>query len=126
MKKVEVQHSSRTGAINVPIDGEIELDENGVGEVSEECAELLTTKGKGWSYPGELDDLSDDAIAEFLEGLELSDLKKLALQNKVHKHEEGKDEWGEANKEKETLIAYIVKFMNDGLKGAINNAIEEE
>lgn len=126
MKKIEVRNSSRaTMKLNVPIDEEIELDENGIGLVTPECGELLVTKGKGWTYPLKLKDLTNEMVENFLDGLELSDLKKLAIQNKLHRHEDGKEVWSEENKEKATLITYIVKYMNDDLRGAINKAIEE-
>ena len=126
-KKIEVRNlTKRNMKMIVPIDGEIEIDDKGIVELSVECAELLVTKGKGWKYPHKADDLTEEDVEQFLNGLELNDLKKLAIQNKLHKHEVGKEFWSEENKEKDTLITYINKYMSEDLKIAINAIIEEE
>lgn len=53
MEKVKIKAKSTSmygKKINLPIDGEVKIDENGILEVSSECANLLVEKTENYSF----------------------------------------------------------------------------
>lgn len=67
--------------LNLPIDGEVTISEDGTVEVSELCCELLVVKGSGWIEVKDTDTDGDSDIVNDADSIDLS--KEKVLDNKI-------------------------------------------
>lgn len=147
MSKIEI----RTGNVNafgqkraLPIDGEVIVSEEGIVEVSEECAKLLVDGGT-WSYADEEDDSEeitednnngegggdDDGNNDVTFVSDTEVLKFMAKQNnEIIGEVIEKNGLDKANPEayklattKAKLVAYIKANMTDEIRGAVTELL---
>lgn len=116
--------------LNVPVDGQISIDANGIADVSAKCAVVLVKGTNDWEYlpkAAEIEEADDeeeeteeserDKFEAHLKTLKLDQLKSLA--------EEGgmpKEEWEKLGSKK-LMIAYLLKKYDEAEE---NGEIEED
>lgn len=119
----DVRHHGKS--LIIPVDGEVELNQDGSVLVSDEAAvHLLTipgwtdTKAKGLVNDEEEEDLSEDNVdteagSQWLEGLDLDSLTKLSLEDLNEIAEAGKiKNYKKFGKNRVALAKYIKSQLN--------------
>lgn len=106
MEKVKIKAKSTSmygKKINLPIDGEVKIDENGILEVSSECANLLVEKTENYSFVEEKEATTkkDDKKKSETEKSKKSETTKKSSK-KVEEVEEDEEETEEEETEDET------------------------
>jgi hypothetical protein len=131
MKSIKINDESFFGkSINIPFDGEVKLDENGVVSVSDEAAEQLIEGTSDWTLVTktikkkpvieEVEETEEDETVVEEENEELTEteeeevvsLDSLSVEELIQICEEAnfpKSEWGKYTKSKKALEKYIAK-----------------
>lgn len=98
MEKVKIKAKSTSmygKKINLPIDGEVKIDENGILEVSSECANLLVEKTENYSFVEEKEAATtkkDDKKKSETEKTKKSETTKKSSKKVEEDEEETEDE----------------------------------
>lgn len=96
--------------LNVPVDGLIEIDANGVAEVSVKAANMLVNGTNDWEY-------SKDSEGDGNEGDEvLAGLKKMTLPQMIEMAKEAgypESEYQKFAKREKLMLAYLTKKYNE-------------
>ena len=119
MKIVSINHSVKSMKLTVPFDGNIDIDANGIAEVSDKCAEALVKGTKDWKYldedkngiedgKGEVD-VSDKEIKEGINKMSLEEMIELAKESNYPESEWEKFAKNEKNATK-LMSAYLFKM----------------
>lgn len=116
--------------LNVPVDGQISIDANGVADVSAKCAVILVTGTNDWGYltkkesevfdeedEVETEETDRDKFERHLKTLKLDELKSLAEEGEMPK-----EEWKKLNSKK-LMTAYLLKKYDEAEE---NGEIEED
>lgn len=116
--------------LNVPVDGQISIDANGIAEVSAKCAVALVKGTNDWEYlpkAAEIEEADDDEeeteeserdkFEAHLKTLKLDQLKSLAEEGEMPK-----EEWEKLGSKK-LMIAYLLKKYDEAEE---NGEIEED
>lgn len=106
MEKVKIKAKSTSmygKKINLPIDGEVKIDENGILEVSSECANLLVEKTENYSFVEEKEATTkkDDKKKSETEKSKKSETTKKSSK-KVEEVEEDEEETEDETSDEET------------------------
>ena len=109
--KIKAKNSKIFGIkLNVPVDGLIEIDANGVAEVSEKAANMLVNGTNDWEY-------SKDSEGDGNEGDEvLAGLKKMTLPQMIEMAKEAgypESEYQKFAKKEKLMLAYLTKKYNE-------------
>lgn len=109
--KIKAKNSKVFGIkLNVPVDGLIEIDANGVAEVSEKAANMLVNGTNDWEY-------SKDSEDDGNEGDEvLAGLKKMTLPQMIEMAKEAgypESEYQKFAKKEKLMLAYLTKKYNE-------------
>ena len=109
--KIKAKNSKVFGInLNVPVDGLIEIDANGVAEVSEKAANMLVNGTNDWEY-------SKDSEGDGNEGDEvLAGLKKMTLPQMIEMAKEAgypESEYQKFAKKEKLMLAYLTKKYNE-------------
>lgn len=104
--KIKAKNSKVFGIkLNVPVDGLIEIDANGVAEVSEKAANMLVNGTNDWEYS------KDNEGDEVLAGL-----KKMTLPQMIEMAKEAgypESEYQKFAKKEKLMLAYLTKKYNE-------------
>lgn len=104
--KIKAKNSKVFGIkLNVPVDGLIEIDANGVAEVSEKAANMLVNGTNDWEYS------KDSEGDEVLAGL-----KKMTLPQMIEMAKEAgypESEYQKFTKMEKLMLAYLTKKYNE-------------
>ena len=119
MKIVSINHSVKSMKLTVPFDGNIDIDANGIAEVSDKCAEALVKGTKDWKYLDEdkngvedgkgESDVSDKEIKEGINKMSLEEMIELAKESNYPESEWDKFAKNEKNATK-LMSAYLFKM----------------
>lgn len=119
MKIVSINHSVKSMKLTVPFDGNIDIDANGIAEVSDKCAEALVKGTKDWKYLDEdkngiedskgEGDVSDKEIKEGINKMSLEEMIELAKESNYPESEWDKFAKNEKNATK-LMSAYLFKM----------------
>ena len=119
MKIVSINHSVKSMKLTVPFDGNIDIDANGIAEVSDKCAEALVKGTKDWKYLNEdknsiedgkgEGDVSDKEIKEGINKMSLEEMIELAKESNYPESEWDKFAKNEKNATK-LMSAYLFKM----------------
>lgn len=119
MKIVSINHSVKSMKLTVPFDGNIDIDANGIAEVSDKCAEALVKGTKDWKYLDEdknsiedgkgEGDVSDKEIKECINKMSLEEMIELAKESNYPESEWDKFAKNEKNATK-LMSAYLFKM----------------
>lgn len=119
MKIVSINHSIKSMKLTVPFDGNIDIDANGIAEVSDKCAEALVKGTKDWKYLDEdkngIEDgkgegvVSDKEIKEGINKMSLEEMIELAKESNYPESEWDKFAKNEKNATK-LMSAYLFKM----------------
>ena len=109
--KIKAKNSKVFGIkLNVPVDGLIEIDANGVAEVSGKAAKMLVNGTNDWEY-------SKDSEGDGNEGDEvLAGLKKMTLPQMIEMAKEAgypESEYQKFAKKEKLMLAYLTKKYNE-------------
>lgn len=127
----------------VPIDGTIEIDSNGIADVSPKCAVLLVKNTNDWSYVGkesdEVDDTEETETGEEGAKNDATDTEKTErelleeklaiakvdeMRDMCSEAEFPKEEWGKLSKK--LLAAYILKKFDEAVAANEPDEADEE
>lgn len=99
----------------VPIDGVIDIDANGVADVTEKAAELLVNKTNDWSYldapKTEEKDNTIDEDAEVVAGIKKMKIEEMVAMAKEAEYPEA--EWNKFSQKPKMMAAYLIKKYNE-------------
>lgn len=99
----------------VPIDGVIDIDANGVADVTEKAAELLVNKTNDWSYldapKTEGKDNTIDEDAEVVAGIKKMKIEEMVAMAKEAEYPE--TEWNKFSQKPKMMAAYLIKKYNE-------------
>lgn len=119
MKIVSINHSVKSMKLTVPFDGNIDIDANGIAEVSDKCAEALVKGTKDWKYLDEdknviedgkgEGDVSDKEIKKGINKMSLEEMIELAKESNYPESEWDKFAKNEKNATK-LMSAYLFKM----------------
>ena len=119
MKIVSINHSVKSMKLTVPFDGNIDINANGIAEVSDKCAEALVKGTKDWKYLDEdkngiedgkgKGDVSDKEIKEGINKMSLEEMIELAKESNYPESEWDKFAKNEKNATK-LMSAYLFKM----------------
>lgn len=119
MKIVSINHSVKSMKLTVPFDGNIDIDANGIAEVSDKCAEALIKGTKDWKYLDEdkngvedgkgEGDVGDKEIKEGINKMSLEEMIELAKESNYPESEWNKFAKNEKNATK-LMSAYLFKM----------------
>ena len=109
--KIKAKNSKVFGIkLNVPVDGLIEIDANGIAEVSGKAAKMLVNGTNDWEY-------SKDSEGDGNEGDEvLAGLKKMTLPQMIEMAKEAgypESEYQKFAKKEKLMLAYLIKKYNE-------------
>lgn len=114
MIKIKAKNPSVKGMkLIVPIDGTIDIDANGVAEVSESAANLLVNKTNDWSYLSEKSETKDivDEDAQVVEGIKKMKIDEMITMAKEAEYPES--EWSKFSQKPKLMAAYLIKKYNE-------------
>lgn len=112
--KIKAKNPSVKGMkLIVPIDGTIDIDANGIAEVSENAADLLVNKTNDWSYLSEEPETKEiaDEDAQVVAGI-----KKMKIEEMVAMAKEAgylESEWNKFTQKPKLMAAYLIKKYNE-------------
>ena len=119
MKIVSINHSVKSMKLTVPFDGNIDIDANGIAEVSDKCAEALVKGTKDGKYLDEdkngiedgkgEGDVSDKEIKKGINKMSLEEMIELAKESNYPESEWEKFAKNEKNATK-LMSAYLFKM----------------
>lgn len=109
--KIKAKNSKVFGIkLNIPVDGLIEIDANGVVEVSEKAANMLVNGTNDWEYSKDVEGDGNE-VDEVLEGL-----KKMTLPQMIEMAKEAgypESEYQKFAKKEKLMLAYLTKKYNE-------------
>lgn len=109
--KIKAKNSKVFGIkLNVPVDGLIEIDANGVAEVSEKAANMLVNGTNDWEYSKDSEGDGNE-VDEVLAGL-----KKMTLPQMIEMAKEAgypESEYQKFAKKEKLMLAYLTKKYNE-------------
>lgn len=110
--KIKAKNPSVKGMkLIVPIDGTIEIDANGMAEVTEKAAELLVSKTNDWSYvDSEVKEFIDED-AEIISGIKKMKIDEMIAMAKEAEYPE--TEWSKFSQKPKLMSAYLIKKYNE-------------
>ena len=110
--KIKAKNSKVFGIkLNVPVDGLIEIDANGVAEVSEKAAQMLVNGTNDWEYFNDNEGGNDNEVDEVINGL-----KKMTLAQMIDMAKEAgypESEYQKFAKKEKLMLAYLIKKYNE-------------
>lgn len=100
----------------VPIDGMIDIDANGIAEVTEKAAELLVNKTNDWSYIDS--DVKKQAEKEIVDedAQVVAGIKKMKIEEMIAMAKEAEypeAEWNKFSQKPKLMAAYLIKKYNE-------------
>lgn len=100
----------------VPIDGMIDIDANGVAEVTEKAAELLVNKTNDWSYVDsdvkkQVEKEIVDEDAQVVAGIKKMKIEDMITMAKEAEYPEA--EWNKFSQKPKLMAAYLIKKYNE-------------
>lgn len=100
----------------VPIDGMIDIDANGVAEVTEKAAELLVNKTNDWSYVDsdvkkQVEKEIVDEDAQVVAGIKKMKIEEMIAMAKEAEYPEA--EWNKFSQKPKLMAAYLIKKYNE-------------
>lgn len=100
----------------VPIDGMIDIDANGVAEVTEKAAELLVNKTNDWSYVDsdvkkQVEKEVIDEDAQVVAGIKKMKIEEMIAMAKEAEYPEA--EWNKFSQKPKLMAAYLIKKYNE-------------
>lgn len=110
--KIKAKNSKVFGIkLNVPVDGLIEIDANGVAEVSEKAAKMLVNGTNDWEYFNDSKGDDGNEVDEVISGL-----KKMTLAQMIDMAKEAgypESEYQKFAKKEKLMLAYLIKKYNE-------------
>lgn len=110
--KIKAKNSKVFGIkLNVPVDGLIEIDANGVAEVSEKAAKMLVNGTNDWEYFNDSEGDDGNEVDEVISGL-----KKMTLAQMIDMAKEAgypESEYQKFAKKEKLMLAYLIKKYNE-------------
>ena len=110
--KIKAKNSKVFGIkLNVPVDGLIEIDANGVAEVSEKAAQMLVNGTNDWEYFNDSEGDDGNEVDEVINGL-----KKMTLSQMIDMANEAgypESEYQKFAKKEKLMLAYLIKKYNE-------------
>lgn len=110
--KIKAKNSKVFGIkLNVPVDGLIEIDANGVAEVSEKAAKMLVNGTNDWEYSNDSEGGDGNEVDEVINGL-----KKMTLSQMIDMANEAgypESEYQKFAKKEKLMLAYLIKKYNE-------------
>lgn len=110
--KIKAKNSKVFGIkLNVPVDGLIEIDANGVAEVSEKAAKMLVNGTNDWEYFNDSEGDDGNEVDEVINGL-----KKMTLAQMINMAKEAgypESEYQKFAKKEKLMLAYLIKKYNE-------------
>jgi hypothetical protein len=121
MKIKAINSNVKSMKLNVPIDGLIDIDANGIAVVSDKAAEVLVKGTNDWKYAEEVnptteasqgesnsENVTDDDIIAGIKKMKLADMITTA-------NEAGypAEEWERFAKKEKLMAAYLIKKYNE-------------
>lgn len=110
--KIKAKNSKVFGIkLNVPVDGLIEIDVNGVAEVSEKAAKMLVNGTNDWEYFNDSEGDDGNEVDEVISGL-----KKMTLAQMIDMAKEAgypESEYQKFAKKEKLMLAYLIKKYNE-------------
>ena len=116
--------------LNVPVDGQISIDANGIADVSAKCAVILVKGTNDWEYLSKKAEVAEteeeeeegevtdrDKFETHLKTLKLEELKSLAEEGDMPR-----EEWEKLGSKK-LMMAYLLKKYDEA---EANGELEEE
>lgn len=100
----------------VPIDGMIDIDANGVAEVTEKAAELLVNKTNDWSYidsdvKKQVEKEIVDEDAQVVAGIKKMKIEEMIAMAKEAEYPDA--EWSKFSQKPKLMAAYLIKKYNE-------------
>ena len=102
--------------LNVPYDGIIEIDANGIAFVSEKAAKALVNGTNDWENPINEDEKSDSKSEKSEEAQVVSAIKPMQLEGMIQMAKEmnyPEKEWSRFAKKEKLMAAYLIKKYNE-------------
>ena len=114
--KIKAKNSSvKSMKLIVPIDGIIDIDANGVTEVTDKAADLLVNKTNDWNYldveDKKLDKEPIDEDAEVVAGIKKMKIEDMIAMAKEAEYPEA--EWNKFSQKPKLMAAYLIKKYNE-------------
>lgn len=110
--KIKAKNSKVFGIkLNVPVDGLIEIDANGVAEVSGKAAKMLVNGTNDWEYFNDSEGDDGNEVDEVISGL-----KKMTLTQMIDMAKEAgypESEYQKFAKKEKLMLAYLIKKYNE-------------
>lgn len=110
--KIKAKNSKVFGIkLNVPVDGLIEIDANGVAEVSGKAAKMLVNGTNDWEYFNDSEGDDGNEVDEVISGL-----KKMTLVQMIDMAKEAgypESEYQKFAKKEKLMLAYLIKKYNE-------------
>ena len=110
--KIKAKNSKVFGIkLNVPVDGLIEIDANGVAEVSGKAAKMLVNGTNDWEYFNDSEGDDGNEVDEVISGL-----KKMTLAQMIDMAKEAgypESEYQKFAKKEKLMLAYLIKKYNE-------------
>lgn len=117
--KIKAKNPSvKSMALIIPVDGKIEIDANGIVDVSDKAAKMLVNGTKDWDYYDKpLINGNDDSNNEKSEDeVVVSGIKKMKLEEMIAMANEAgypESEWKRFSKKDKLMAAYLIKKYNE-------------
>lgn len=118
----------RSMKLSIPIDGTIDIDANGITDVSDKAAEALVKGTTEWEY---LDNIPENKITEEKSEDEqiVAGIKKMSIDEMVSMANEAgypEVEWKKFAKKEKLMAAYLIKKYNEAKLNEDGNDVNIE
>lgn len=118
MVKIKAKNPAVKGMkLIVPIDGTIDINANGIAEVSENAATLLVNKTNDWEYLDSSKDNKSTKVEDEDEDAQvIAGIKKMKLEEMIAMAKEAEypeNEWGKFSQKSKMMAAYLIKKYNE-------------
>lgn len=116
MKIVALNPSVKSMKLIVPIDGMIDINADGVADVSDKAAELLVNKTNDWTYVDKAKVTKEEKIEADEDAQVVSGIKNMKIDEMIAMAQEAEypeAEWNKFSQKPKLMAAYLIKKYNE-------------
>lgn len=117
--KIKAKNPSvKSMALIIPVDGKIEIDANGIVDVSDKAAKMLVNGTRDWDYYDKtlINGNNDSNNEKSEDEVVVSGIKKMKLEEMITMANEAgypESEWKRFSKKDKLMAAYLIKKYNE-------------
>ena len=116
MKIVALNPSVKSMKLIVPIDGMIDINADGIADVSDKAAELLVNKTNDWAYVNKTKVTKEEKVEVDEDAQVVSGIKNMKIDEMIAMAQEAEypeAEWSKFSQKPKLMAAYLIKKYNE-------------